>query len=402
MVRSNQKKWKRVKLGDITSINAPMVNPQDEQYALLPHIGNESIEKFSGRLLKFNRVVDDHLISGKYYFTENDVLYGKINPHLSKVAFPKFCGLCSADMYPITCSSQIIPEYLKYVLLSRQFFKYTVSLSQRSGMPKVNRKELSEYEFYLPEIDEQEAITKKLAEYDQEILYLSGLRKKQVDFRKACLDQLLPQSGERTPMIRLKGFSVEWKECKLGDIAVEVIRKADVYSEAPVMMISAAAGFIEQSEKYSDDHAGSSLRNYTLLKRGELAYNHGYSKTRNYGSCFDLRIAEARIPFVYHAFSLPNDDSAFFGYYLNSGIFDSALKRMVSSTARMDGLLNISFDDYMSLQIYKPSKEEQEAIGNFFKEIDHLINLYDRQITKYSAIKNKVLSELLTGQVRLM
>ena len=75
---------------------------------------------------------------------------------------------------------------------------------------------------------------------------------------------------------------------------------------------------------------------------------------------------------------------------------------MVSSTARMDGLLNISFEDYMSLQICRPSKEEQEAIGGFFAEIDHLIDLYDRQIVKYSAIKNKLLSELLTGKVRLM
>ena len=402
MVSNMKAQWKRVKLGDVASINAPMVNPQDERYSMLPHIGNESIEKFSGHLLNYNRVLDDQLISGKYYFTDKDVLYGKINPQLSKVAFPQFCGLCSADMYPISCSSQIIPDYLKYVLLSRQFFKYTVSLSQRSGMPKVNRNEIYDYGFFLPDIDEQTAIAKHLAEFDQEIMYLRDLRKKQTDFKRACLDQLLPKSDRSIPLVRMKGFSGEWKKCQLGDIAVEVTRKADIYSEAPVMMISASAGFIEQSEKYSDDHAGSSLKNYTLLKKGELAYNHGYSKTRNYGSCFDLRIEEARIPFVYHAFSVPNDDSIFYGYYLNSGIFDSALKKMVSSTARMDGLLNISFEDYMSLQICRPSKEEQEAIGGFFAEIDHLIDLYDRQIVKYSAIKNKLLSELLTGKVRLM
>lgn len=149
MVSNMKAQWKRVKLGDVASINAPMVNPQDERYSMLPHIGNESIEKFSGHLLNYNRVIDDQLISGKYYFTDKDVLYGKINPQLSKVAFPQFCGLCSADMYPISCSSQIIPDYLKYVLLSRQFFKYTVSLSQRSGMPKVNRNEIYDYGFFL-------------------------------------------------------------------------------------------------------------------------------------------------------------------------------------------------------------------------------------------------------------
>ena len=43
MVREKQK-WERVKLGEVCSINAPMVDPRNEQYAFLPHIGNESID----------------------------------------------------------------------------------------------------------------------------------------------------------------------------------------------------------------------------------------------------------------------------------------------------------------------------------------------------------------------
>lgn len=141
MVKKAQ--WEKTKLSNVCSIVAPMVNPQEPQYAMLPHIGNESIDKHSGLLLNYNLVEDDNLISSKYYFTENDVLYGKINPQFSKVTYPKFRGLCSADMYPLTCNSRIIPEYLKTVLLSTSFWKYTVSLSQRSGMPKVNRQEIS-------------------------------------------------------------------------------------------------------------------------------------------------------------------------------------------------------------------------------------------------------------------
>ena len=146
------------------------------------------------------------------------------------------------------------------------------------------------------------------------------------------------------------------------------------------------------------------MKNYTLLKKGELAYNHGYSKTRNYGSCFDLRIEEARIPFVYHAFSVPNDDSIFYGYYLNSGIFDSALKKMVSSTARMDGLLNISFEDYMSLQICRPSKEEQDVYkrqvhGRALIAIRHkcgfALRLFD--VSRQEFIKAGLAEEFLHG-----
>ena len=118
------------------------------------------------------------------------------------------------------------------------------------------------------------------------------------------------------------------------------------------MMITAEKGFINQSERYSNENAGESLKNYILLKRGELAYNHGYSKIRNYGSCFCLREKnEARVPFVYHCFKILDGDSIFFGYYLNCGILDKQLRKKISSTARNDGLLNISFDDYMSLKI---------------------------------------------------
>ena len=44
---------------------------------------------------------------------------------------------------------------------------------------------------------------------------------------------------------------------------------------------------------------------------------------------------------------------------LNNPKMDKQLKRLVSSSARMDGLLNISFDDYMSVRLTLPSYFEQ-------------------------------------------
>lgn len=176
------------------------------------------------------------------------------------------------------------------------------------------------------------------------------------------------------PIIRFNEYSDEWEEITLSDIAEIVDRKTDEQSNAPIMMISAASGFINQSEKYSTDNAGSSLKNYILLKQGELAYNHGYSALRNFGSCFTLEKEEARIPFVYHCFSIPSQNPYFYGYYLNCGIFDKQLRKLVASTARMDGLLNISYSDYTSIKVKKPSKDEQKEIAIFIKNINNLIN----------------------------
>lgn len=183
--------WREVALGDVCTINAPMVNPQDSRYALLPHIGNESIEKHTGRLLSYNKVIDDNLVSGKYYFTETDVLYGKINPQFGKVVFPQFSGLCSADMYPIACKEEILPQFLKQVLLTYDFLQFTVALSLRSGMPKVNRKEISEYKFYIPEIEEQKTIAKIFMDMDTDIEKLEEKLLKYQRIKQGMMEELL-------------------------------------------------------------------------------------------------------------------------------------------------------------------------------------------------------------------
>jgi type I restriction enzyme S subunit len=198
---------------------------------------------------------------------------------------------------------------------------------------------------------------------------------------------------KQVPAIRFEDFTDVWEQRELGDLAVEVKRKADKDSDAPVMMISASEGFIDQSQRYSNNNAGSSLKNYTLLYEGELAYNHGYSKFRNFGSVFDLKVEKARIPFVYHSFALPEDDHRFFAYYLNSGLFDGELKKLVSSTARMDGLLNISYEDYMSIPVLRPPVQEQEKIGRFLTNLDTLITLHQRKCDKLLKFKTAMLEK---------
>lgn len=49
------------------------------------------------------------------------------------------------------------------------------------------------------------------------------------------------------PIIRFNEYSDEWEEITLSEIAEIVDRKTDEQSNAPVMMISAASGFINQS-----------------------------------------------------------------------------------------------------------------------------------------------------------
>ena len=170
-----------------------------------------------------------------------------------------------------------------------------------------------------------------------------------------------------------------WEQRKLGDVVKEITRN-DPGSEAPIMMITANNGFIEQSERYAFNNAGESLKKYILLKKGELAYNHGASKLRPYGSCFALTTAEnARIPFVYHCFSAENQNAEFMSIELNGAEIENQLRKIVSSGARMDGLLNISFDEYTSVSVILPGTEEQDRIADFFRHLDNLITLHQRK-----------------------
>ncbi len=184
---------------------------------------------------------------------------------------------------------------------------------------------------------------------------------------------------KKTPQIRFAGFDDAWEQRKLSSITEEVTR-TDPESTAPVMMITANNGFIEQSDRYAFNNAGESLKKYIVLEKGEMAYNHGASKLRPYGSCFALTTAEnARIPFVYHCFSVGENDPEFVSMELNGSRVENQLRRIVSSGARMDGLLNISYEEYSSVELMIPSIPEQHALADYFRRLDNLITLHQRK-----------------------
>ena len=153
-------------------------------------------------------------------------------------------------------------------------------------------------------------------------------------------------------------------------------------------MLSAGNGFIMQSEKYSRDNAGQSLKKYILLKQGELAYNHGASKAKQFGCCYELTEPEARIPYVYHCFKINDHEyTPYVAMALNNAKMDKQLKRLVSSSVRMDGLLNISFEDYMSVTLHLPPFNEQKRIADFLQKIDVRIAAQEKLLTSLKKYK---------------
>jgi len=195
------------------------------------------------------------------------------------------------------------------------------------------------------------------------------------------------------PQIRFKGFDDEWEKTELGSFA-QKIKRVVPSSSAPVMMISAQDGFIKQSERYSFDNAGQSLSRYIELHKNELAYNHGASKIRPYGSCYALRNPKARIPYVYHCFSIKENLPSFVSLTLNTESIQKQLRKLVTSGARMDGLLNISFEQYCSIDLTMPAIKEQIKLNDYFARLDVCANSIKRKIEHLKNLKATMLVKM--------
>jgi type I restriction enzyme S subunit len=147
--------WPKLLMEEVCTIQQGQVDPKQHPYSGMIHVAPDDIEGETGRILEKKTAAEDRVISGKYEFTPDAVLYCKIRPYLKKVALPRFPGICSADMYPLYPKPNILPEVLFRLLLSEDFTKYAIMHSARSAFPKLNREALSAYQFRLPPLDEQ-------------------------------------------------------------------------------------------------------------------------------------------------------------------------------------------------------------------------------------------------------
>jgi len=158
------------KLGDVCSITSTLVDPTAEMYRDLYHVGGANLESKTGEIINLKSAKEEGLISGKYLFYKDMVLYNKIRPYLVKVARPDFKGLCSADMYPLTPTNALLKDYLYYLLITEHFTSYAIACSSRAGMPKVNRDSLFAYRVHIPSLDIQKNIVKDLNNINSQLI----------------------------------------------------------------------------------------------------------------------------------------------------------------------------------------------------------------------------------------
>ncbi|MEW9503210.1 restriction endonuclease subunit S [Jeotgalibacillus marinus] len=193
-----------------------------------------------------------------------------------------------------------------------------------------------------------------------------------------------------------------WGKNRLKDISQPVKRKSNLVEAIPILTISAGRGFLNQSDRFSKVIAGTSLKNYTLLKKGELSYNRGNSKTFPYGCIYSLKnYDEALVPNVYRSFKLNTGmNSLFYEYLFSKRYADRQLRRFISSTARMDGLLNINQDDFYSLWVPTLAEKEQQKIADFFSLLDRRIEKQQEKVEALREYKKGMMQKLFSRELR--
>jgi len=144
-----------VKLGDIAIESRDSLKEKDKS---LPVVGLEHLIPEQINLTDWNIGQENTFTKT---FEKGDVLFGRRRAYLKKAAVAPCKGICSGDITVIRAKEDnILPEILPFVIQNDVFFDFAVGKSAGSLSPRVKWEHLANYEFNLPELEEQ----KKLAE----------------------------------------------------------------------------------------------------------------------------------------------------------------------------------------------------------------------------------------------
>ena len=346
--------WKQVRFGDVAEISSGLVDPKVAPYLNCLHIGPENIESESGNLRDLKTAAELNLISGKFEFDDQSIVYSKIRPNLNKVCYPGFSGICSADAYVVKARNGIIDRcFLLQVMRSLVFLEQAVSVSMRTGMPKINQSDLNKLEIPLPPMEAQIYISNTLSFWDRGIRQLSDLIAAKVRFKQGLMQQLL--TGKR----RFPGFSEKWKFKQIETFLTESRISGTDGAQAKKLTVKLyGKGVIPKSES----RAGSESTKYFRRKAGQFIYSKLDFLNGAFGIIPDeLDGYESTLDLPAFDFNESVDPDWFLSFVIREEFYSSHLG--LANGGRKARRVNPT--DLLSLSIPFPTKSEKTNKSNF-------------------------------------
>lgn len=322
-----------------------------------------------------------------------------------------------SGLHTIPCrvkKGDFTPGWLGYYMNSHVYHDQVLPYVTGIKVSSISKTAIANTIVLIPPKIEQEIIVESFSDIDKLISNLEKKLYKYMNIRTGCLQEMFPQEGELTPQKRLPGFSSAWEKASLDEVletitdyvaagSFEDIAKNVIYKKEPdyaqlVRTVDLKHAFSGSDFVYVDKNGFEYLWRVNLNTECIILPNIG----ANIGEVYYLN--PVNLPCQNNVlgpnaiFLKPKDSCLFFYPLLQTKVFRKKLDLIVASS----GQPKFNKTELRMIQMSIPEKDERIEIGEFFKDIDHQIVKIKKQLTKYKRLKQGMMSELLTGKIRLV
>lgn len=221
-----------------------------------------------------------------------------------------------------------------------------------------------------------------------------------IETKKSLLQKMFPKDGANVPEIRFEGFTDPWEQRELGKV-VDVVRSYSLSRDVETDEDSGfryvhygdihkkVAGLIESDEQLPMIKAGD----YELLQKGDVIVADASEDYRGIAEpSVLLDTPSDKVVAGLHTIAMrPKEITPLFLYYL---LHTDDFKKFGGRVGTGMKVFGITTKNLLKYPAVFPIKEEQEAIGKFFYELDHLITLHQSKLSSIKNIKKSLLQKM--------
>ena len=203
-----------------------------------------------------------------------------------------------------------------------------------------------------------------------------------------------------TPNIRFKGFTDDWEQRKVSEIAIEKLSNGimnnQVNDETGLRHINVINMYDPDKihpEKLTFSGYDEDAVKKCNVELGDIFLTRSSLKPEG--------IAEANVlldsgRFVYddHLIRLKVDKEKYDPFFVKLNLSERAFKRQFIIRAKTTAFTTIGQEDIAECSGSFPEKKEQEKIGTYFSQLDHLITLHQRKCDEMKKMKKFMLQKM--------
>jgi len=329
---------------------------------------------------------------------KGDVLLNITGASIGRSAVYKEEKLANVNQHVciIRPTSKLDPYYLQ-LLLASEIGQKQISISQAGGGKEgLNFKQIAKMSFLIPSIEVQKKIGIFFTNFDETI----ALHQQELDALKQTkqgfLQKMFPKDQELIPKMRLSGFKGKWIEMKFKNLAK--IRRGLTYKPKDVdksgVRVLRSSNIKSDSFILKDDDVfvKQEVVNINYAKENEILITSANGSSNLVGK--HALIKKLNSPTVHGGFMLIASAKTpyFVNTLMNTEWYDRFIKVHVSGGNGAIGNLNKnSLENY---SVIVPSIEEQVKIGEFFRQLDEVIELKEQELEALNQTKKGFLQKM--------